>query len=214
MKDLHDAILNLRPVPTINGPRDAYAWAGGYETARRDAAVLVAEYRQKLGRPWKATEEDLVAHGEAADFAEWEVWMRAQGINPLESGTYAVACAVADAMCPPPSPLANVLYDLIDDCFEKGRTPTPEEIEPFLMPKVKALVWRWVQYRAAWIATVGEDSDHEYWVQGEDGRFRWTCMTLGAGNAHGHCPTLELAQAAAQDHWERRAMEFYKEAFE
>lgn len=113
-----------------------------------------------------------------------------------------------------PSPLANVLYDLIDDCFEKGRTPTLEEIEPFLRPKVKALVWRWVQYRAAWIATVGEDSDHEYWVQGEDGRFRWTCMTLGAGNAHGHCPTLELAQAAAQDHWERRANEFFKEAFE
>lgn len=215
MKDLHDAILQLDatvPARMSNESGDVhFGYSEGARDMRDAVASLALTYRPKSGRPWRATEEHIAASGEQADWEAWIEWMHARGMN-RETGQYRIACAVADAMCPPPLPLANVLYDLIDDCFEKGRTPTPEEIEPFLRPRVKGLVWDDQGHAIA--RTPDGCLYHVDWF-GPRHRWGFRCTFPSGGEArHYEQETKELAQAAAQSHWERRAMEFWREAFE
>lgn len=119
------------------------------------------------------------------------------------------AACIAPAFVDPP-PLARVIYDFIDDCFERGRTPTPEEIAPFLLPKLRALVWdgqyaqptktlTYCVYETAY----GWSADLETDEAG--GSILWQRLDAAS---------KALAQAAAQAHWEQRAKAFYAEAFE
>jgi len=107
---------------------------------------------------------------------------------------------------------AGVIADFIDDCWERGGPPTPAEIEPFLRPKVRELVWR--------VVTAGSLNIDDSWTANvADG---WYTITHRNGvvyslNWRGHeieqHESLELAQAAAQSHWHERAMAFWREAF-
>lgn len=160
-----------------------------------------------MTRPWKATAEQVAKWGDSADYWAWNDWMESVGVNP-ETGQYWVACAVADAMAP--TFRAGVIADFLDDCWERGSPPTPEEIEPFLRPKVRELVWDGQFAHATTVL--------DYCVY-ETATGLWNA-DLESGEAGG--PILwqrigfdsrELAQAAAQAHWHERAMAFWKEAF-
>lgn len=121
----------------------------------------------------------------------------------------AAAALVADAMAP--TFRSAVIADCIDDCWERGSPPTPEEIEPFLRPKVRELVWEASEHGAAWYEAFDARTPFgEFYAVRRGHTIAWSGPRTGPQTAD----SVELAQAAAQSHWESRAMEFWREAFE
>lgn len=209
-KQLADQILALDGLYEPSYTYDAsLAFERGVTRTKQAAASLAANFRS--ARPWQATAEEIAEHGaENADYAAWSEWI-ASRINAQESGAYPVSCIVADAILPPPTFRHRVALDQIAEWIANWHEPTAEEVQALFRPKVRALgEWKWEEHHNAWVAMLGEDI--EYWVQPENGFFRWHCMWQSQGE--GECDTLELAQAAAQAHWEARAEAFWREAFE
>lgn len=168
-----------------------------------------------MTRPWKASAEQEREHGDGADYVAWCRWV--QGRSGLarvlddtitSHATYYACFELADAISPPPTFRARVIADFLDDCWERGSPPTPEEIEPFLRPKVRELVWE-ERTRFGWI--VARIPEGGYRIRPKDGE--WLLSGLGDQDDEAPFATAELAQAAAQAHWHERATAFWKSAF-
>jgi hypothetical protein len=215
-KQLHDAIrrISLQCVRVHNESADGFetrerAWQEGAVSMRIAAAALALTFR--AGRPWKATEEQVAEHGDDADYQAWLAWWDAtKGTGMRTFGElYELCCGLAGS---PPRPAAGIISDFIGECWERGSPPTPEEIEPFFSPKVRGLVWE-QKGSHHWTAESHRDTYHIYDYSDQQpmhGNFYW----YAAAAVGGYVDALELAQAAAQSHWESRAMEFWREAFE
>lgn len=195
MKDLHDAILKMQRIGL--GGVDAYNnWL-------RAAASLALAYRPKHGRPWKATEwqkENLPTTSDEAAF--WD-WYRTLGSdeNHVPASHYRVACAVADAMCPPPTFTARDIAQL------RVTADRLEELGDHLCEPLREMADRLSGGRACeWCGGSGTEERVAY-AQGQHGdREQQACSSCdGTGKATDYscrvcgvqCPTAPRLPARA-----------------
>jgi len=166
-----------------------------------------------MTRPWKATAEQVAEHGRHADFYAWSEWFQHTfPSDTLQGEAYIAFCKLVDGASPPTF-RHRVALDQVAEWIAAQHEVTAEEVQALFMPVVKPLEFRQVTSDTAHVngSWTADCADGWYTIIRIHGDLRVTFRSEPiTSDEHA---TLELAQAAAQAHWEERAMAFWREAF-